>query len=203
MSNGAGTAEKTKLKIELGKNFESKGGKGWVEYFLDDEIFRMSCISTFFSLTMANCSGNVSPAPPPFRILRSDELIQLCSNCDDPHPQIWRGGLGERQPLRFLISNHLELIVLQLCLITLISFSIVLTPISKYKEVVFGAQPHRCEFRGENGLDQLGFNCDQLCSSYFRSYLSHFRDLGIFQYIYVWDQSYLPPPHCQFWSRPK
>jgi len=33
-------------------------------------------------------------------------------------------------------------------------------PILRYKGLVLGAQPPlHCEFRGENGLDQLGFNC--------------------------------------------
>jgi len=55
--------------------------------------------------------------------------------------------------------------------------------------------PH-CEFRGENGLDQLGFNCVQLCSNPFRSYSPSFRDLGIFfQYTFkVNDRSLSPQP---------
>jgi len=125
----------------------------------------------------------MSPQPPPLHSEFQCQigLIQLCSNfaqfccnyfqlCWPPPPDMVRGETPAA-PLRFSMPNHLESIVLQLR-------SIVLAPISRYKGVVFGAQPH-CEFRGENGLDQLGFNCAQLSSSHFQSYSSLFWDFGL------------------------
>jgi len=102
------------------------------------------------------------------------------------------------------MPNYLmELIVLRLCSVVLILFSIVLAPILRYDEVVFGAQPPPLPI--VNYSRSVGFQyCAQLCSNPFRSYSPFFRDLGIlFQYTCSRSTTgvRLPLPHCEFWSR--
>jgi len=91
-------------------------------------------------------------------------VLQLFSIVLTPSPRYGvraEQNLAPPPPLRFLMPDHLELIVLNCADI----ISSCAGPILRYEEMVSGAQLPICELWAQNGLYQLGFICAQLCSN--------------------------------------